>query len=106
MLSSGSKVHFSKLTACDGSQHYPDSLSPSQPISTQATIGSFWSLQVDRALEDTSSVARAPSESFAADSSEFLQPAKTDWETIQGLGLYVLSTLLLSVQATSAKLLG
>lgn len=33
-------------------------------------------------------------------------PAASGWRTTKGLGLYVLSTLLLSIQAASAKVLG
>lgn len=33
-------------------------------------------------------------------------PGSAGWRTTEGLGLYVLSTVLLSIQATSAKVLG
>lgn len=33
-------------------------------------------------------------------------PGAADWRTTKGLGLYILSTILLSIQATAAKVLG
>ena len=71
-----------------------------------ATMGTFWSLEVRSSeLSDK----RLPEAGNAEDYVQ-LQPSKpaalADWTTTQGLGLYVSSTLLLSVQAASAKALG
>lgn len=33
-------------------------------------------------------------------------PGAADWRTTKGLGLYIVSTILLSIQATAAKVLG
>lgn len=77
-------------------------------------LGSYWSLQVDQSsasinslTKGSNSAAKVPFASFHLDTALAVRSAEsTDCRTAQGLGLYVLSTLLLSIQATAAKLLG
>lgn len=74
------------------------------PVSSaiKATAGRYCTFEVQTQIpfiEDTT--AQAPGVSFTAQ-----PPEMSGWSTSLGLGLYVLSTLLLSVQATSAKVLG
>ena len=90
-------------------------LAPKAP-SSSLDVGSFWSLHVDQSTPSISSriggsssaveVPFANATSGLDTAHAFNTVASADWRTTQGLGLYVLSTLLLSVQAASAKLLG
>lgn len=90
-------------------------LAPKAPLSS-LDVGSFWSLQVDQSTPSTNSTIDGSSSAVQlplANTNAGLDrahasnaAASADWRTTQGLGLYVLSTLLLSVQAASAKLLG
>lgn len=58
----------------------------------KAAAGRYW----------TFDGAQAP----LTEASAAVAPKSAGWRTTQGLGLYVLSTVLLSTQATSAKVLG
>lgn len=58
----------------------------------KATAGRHWTFDGAQAALTEASAAEAPK--------------SAGWRTTQGLGLYVLSTVLLSTQATSAKVLG
>ncbi|KAL3130167.1 hypothetical protein ABBQ38_008475 [Trebouxia sp. C0009 RCD-2024] len=58
----------------------------------KATAGRHWTFDGAQAALTEASAAEAPN--------------SAGWRTTQGLGLYVLSTVLLSTQATSAKVLG
>ncbi len=88
----------------------------SKPPSSRLDVGSFWSLHVDQSTPSINSTIYGSSSAVeipSANSTSGLDTvhasytvASADWRTKQGLGLYVLSTLLLSVQAASAKLLG
>lgn len=88
----------------------------SKAPSSSLGVGSFWSLQMDQSAPPVNSTKGGSSSAveipFASSNSELRGPldsqavVSADWRTTQGLGLYVLSTLLLSIQAASAKLLG
>lgn len=107
-------MSFPELVAADVHCRHPDKISPLIPVPVTVAVssGSYWSLQVDRAAPHDAGVpaasvdAKILFEGFAASQDALPQLAETRRRTLQGLGLYVLSTLLLSVQATSAKLLG
>jgi hypothetical protein len=91
-----------------------DCIEAPKASSSSLGIGSFWSLHVDRSTPSIDSTIGGISSAVEVPlSSPHLDRAfdskavdSADWRTTQGLGLYVLSTLLLSVQAASAKLLG
>jgi len=82
----------------------PDGIPAVFPVSSaiKATAGRYWTLEVQTQIpfiEDTT--PQATGVSFTAQ-----PPGTSGWSTTKGLCLYVLSTLLLSIQATSAKVLG
>ena len=75
----------------------------------KSSRGTFWSQNIE-ATATTKDSHRGVSVARPSVSLATTCPAAAaevpDWSTTQGLALYLLSTLLLSVQATSAKLLG
>lgn len=81
-----------RSTSDDGTAKGIPAVAPVPPV-VKATEGQYWTLEVG-------------SQHPLAQDSTAEVPVASDWRTIKGLGLYVLSTLLLSVQATSAKVLG
>lgn len=114
MLPLAAKIPFNELNKRENALRHPDGL-PYVSAAPDTATGTYWSLDHDNsAVSAPSPDSQIGPEIFAtkdavvsfAVSSSVQSTAAKDWSSAQGLGLYVLSTLFLSVQATTAKVLG